>query len=108
MALIERNSTLLNDAGDDSRFRCAGANRANAAIAAFRDLVNLRTHRRGGEKCIAAAVHWRAAGMRGLPTECDGVSFDPESSEHCSEWKTQIEQYRSLFDVQFDVGRSVL
>src|SRR5665213_2246590 len=30
------------------------------------DFVNLRTHFRGGEKGVFAAVHRRAAGMRGL------------------------------------------
>ena len=45
--------------------------------------------------------------MRCLSAERDCVPLDAESSEHGAEWNTEIEQHRTLFDVQFDVSRGV-
>src|SRR3954468_17376641 len=40
MALIERDSAFFDHAGDDSRFRRAGTDSANALAAAFGNFVN--------------------------------------------------------------------
>jgi hypothetical protein len=45
--------------------------------------------------------------MRGLTTKCDRVSLDAKGPEDGSERQIQIEQYRSLFDVQLDVGAHI-
>jgi len=45
--------------------------------------------------------------MGGLSAKRDCVAFNAESSQDNSEWKVEIEQHRTLFDVQFDVGRRV-
>ena len=66
-------------------------------------LINLRTHFRGGEEGVFAAVHRRAAGMRGLAVKRDGVPFDAERAEHRAERQIQIQKHRALLDVQFQI-----
>src|SRR2546428_14080369 len=107
MTLIQRNPAFFDNTGDDSRLCRAGTDRANALAAAFRDLINLRAHLRRREKRVASSIHRRAAGMRSLPAESNRVLFDAKSSENCPEWKIEIEQDWSLFDVQFDISSGV-
>ena len=71
------------------------------------DAVNLRAHLRGGEEGVLAAVHRRAAGMRGLAVKRDGVSLDAERAEHRAERQIEIEQHRALLDVQFEIRGGV-
>src|SRR5580698_8453748 len=66
VTLVQGNAAFFNDAGDNPGFGGAGTDGANAVAAACGNAVNLGTHLRGREKGIAPAVHWRAAGMRGL------------------------------------------
>ena len=91
MALVQRDAAFGDDAGDDAGVGRAGADGANAAAAALGDAINFRTHFRGGEEGVFAAVHRRAAGMRGLTVKCDGVPFDAERAEHRAERQIQIQ-----------------
>ena len=43
--------------------------------------------------------------MRGLAAKSDGMPLDAERPEHRAERQIEIEQHRSLFDVQFQIGR---
>ena len=108
MALIERDAAFLDDAGDDAGLGRAGADGANAAAAALGDAINFRAHLRGGEEGVLATIHRRAAGMRGLAVERDGVSLDAERAEHRAERQIEIEQHRALLDVQFEIRGGVL
>ena len=103
MALIQSDAAFFDDARDDAGFGRAGADGANAVAAALGDFVNLGTHFRGGEKGVFAAVHRRAAGMRGLAVKRDRVAFDAKSSEHRAERQIQIQKHRALLDVQFQI-----
>ena len=89
-------------------FVSAGADRANAAVAAFGDAINFRAHFCRGEKSVFAAVHRRAAGMRGLAVKSDRVPLDTKRAEHRAERQIEIEQHRALLDVQFEIGGRVL
>ena len=71
-------------------------------------LVNLRTHFGGGEEGVLAAVHGRAAGMRRLAVKRDGVAFDAKSAQHRAQRQIQVQQYRALLDVQFQIRGGVL
>src|SRR5208282_455138 len=94
MTLIQRDAALGDHAGDNAGFGCARADGANAAIVArasrpfvgfgthrrdacattaFGDAIDFRAHFRGGKEGILAAVHRRAAGVRGLALERNGV-----------------------------------
>ena len=106
MPLIERDPAILHHARHNSGFGRARTDRANAAVS-FRDPINFRTHLRGGQKCVAAPVHRRAAGMRGLSVKGDGMTFDAESSKHSSERKVEIEEHRALSDVQLEISGCV-
>ena len=107
MALIQRDATFLDDARDDARFGRAGANGANAVAAAPGDFVNLGTHLRGGEEGVFAAIHRRAAGVRGLSVESDRVPLDAERPEHRAEREIEIEQHRALLNVEFEIRGGV-
>src|SRR5260221_13780816 len=73
MTLIQCDAAFLNDTRDDSRFRCARTDGANAIAAALGDLVNLGTHLRCGEKGVFTAVHWRAGRKAGLSLKREGM-----------------------------------
>ena len=45
--------------------------------------------------------------MCGLTAKPDGVSLDSKCAKDRAEWKIEIEQDRSLFDVQFDISSGV-
>src|SRR5262245_57088610 len=59
MTLVKRYPAFLDDTGDDSRFRGAGADGANAAVANS-DAIDLRAHPGGGQKSITSPIHGRA------------------------------------------------
>ena len=108
MPLIQSDPTFFNHAGDDARFCGAGADGANAArprliFAARGDFINLGTHFCCREKCVLAAIHRRATGMRGLAVKRDRVPLDAKSSEHRAQRQIQIQQHRTLLDVQFQI-----
>ena len=107
MALVEGEAAFFDDAGGEPGLGRARADRANAAVA-LGDAINLRTHFRRGQKRIAPFVHRRAAGMRGLAVKSDRVTFDAECSDHRRQWPIQVEQHRTLFDVQFEIGRGIV
>ena len=77
--------------------------RANATMMVGNP-VDLRAHLRGCQKGVTTSVHRGAAGMRGLTPKSDRVPLDAKGPKHGSERQIQIEQYRSLFDVQLDIG----
>ena len=106
VALVEREAAFRDDAGDDAGLGRAGADRADATVA-VRDAVNLGSHLRGGEKGVAAAVHRRAAGVRGLAVEGHGVPLDAERAEHGAERAVEVQQDGALLDVEFQVGGGV-
>ena len=107
MALVQSDATFFNDAGDDAWFGGAGTDGANAVAAAFGDVINFRAHFGGGEESVFAAVHRRAAGMRGLAVKSNGMAFHAECSEHRAERQIQIQKHGALFDVQFQIGGGV-
>jgi len=102
--LIERDPAFLNDAGDNAGFRRAGADRANASIATFGDAINFRTHFRGRQESVPAAIHGCTARMRGLAAKSDCVPLNTERAENSTEWQAKIKQDRPLFDVEFEVS----
>src|SRR5262249_46066645 len=107
MSLIERDPAVCHHAGDDAGLSCARADGANAAFAAPGDSIDLGTHLCRSQKCVSTAVHGRAARMRRLSAKSDSVSLDPKSSQHCTEWKIEIEQNGTLLDMQFQICRRI-
>src|SRR5438105_8443151 len=107
MALIERDPAFFDDTGDNSWFRGARTDRANASMS-IGDLVNLRAHPCGGQKGIAPAIHWGTPGMRRLASKNNGVSLDAESSQDRSQGQIQIEKDRTLFNMQLQISGRVL
>src|SRR5581483_10374746 len=59
--------------------------------------------RRAGER-VAALVHRRRAGVRGLAPERDSVALDAEGAEYDAERKTERLEHRPLLDVELEVG----
>src|SRR5688572_1468799 len=108
VTLVERDSAVGYDAGDDSGFCDARPDRADAAIAALCDLVDFRAHLCCGEERIAAAVHGRAARVRRLPVERDRMPLDAKRTQHSAKWQIQVQQHGALLDVQLQVGGCIL
>ena len=95
VALVEGDAAFLYDAGDDAGFGGAGADGADAA-AALCDAVDFLTHFTRREEGIAAAIHGRAARMRGLTVERDGVALHAEGPQDGSERQIEIQEHRPL------------
>ena len=65
-----------------------------------------RELRRAGER-VAALVHRRRAGVRGLAAPRDARALDAERAEHDAEREVQRLEHRALLDVQLEVGGRV-
>ena len=83
--------------------------RADGAVAGpLRDLAELERELRGAGERVAALVHRRRAGVRGLAAPGDPVALDAERAEHDAEREVQRLEHRALLDVQLEVGGRVL
>ena len=72
------------------------------------DLADLeRELGRAGER-VAALVHRRRAGVRGLAAPRDARALDAERAEHDAERQVERLEHRALLDVQLEVGGGVL
>ena len=72
-----------------------------------RDLAELELELRGAGEGVAALVHRRRAGVRGLAAERDRVALDAEGAEHDAERQVERLEHRPLLDVELEVGRRV-
>ena len=107
MPLVQGDAAFLDDAGNDARLCGTGTDGADTALASCGDLINFRAHPGRGEECVFSPVHGRAAGMRGLSVKGDRMPFNTERAEHCAQRQIQIQQHRSLLDVQFQISGRV-
>ena len=81
----------------------------HGAVADLRcDLPQLESELRGAGERVAALVHRRRAGVRGLAAPGDPVALDAERAEHGAERQVQRLEHRPLLDVQLEVGGCVL
>src|ERR687885_1172038 len=105
MALVEQALRRLDNRRDDPRLRHDAAHRAHRALAgSLRDLADLELELRGAGERVAALVHRRRAGVRGLAAERDPVALDAEGAEDDAEREPQRLEHRALLDVQLEVG----
>ena len=74
----------------------------------LRDLAELELELRGAGERVAALVHRRRAGVRGLAAERDEVALDAEGAEHDAERQVERLEHRPLLDVELEVRRRVL
>ena len=105
---VERNDTIFNHAGDNAGLGGAGSERAHAALAPFRNPINLGTHLRRCQERILSPIHGRAARVGGLTMELDGVAFDAKGPQNGTEWQVEIQEHGPLLHMQFEIGRGVL
>ncbi len=106
VALVEGEAALGDDAGDDAGFGFAGADGAHAAVA-LGDVIDFRSHFRGGEESVFAAVHGGAAGVGGLAFEGNRPALDATGAENGGKRKSEIKKNRALLDVEFEIGCGV-
>ena len=80
VALVESDAAFPYDAGDNTWFGRARADRTNAAVT-IRDAVDLWAHFRSSQKRVPAFVHRGAAGVRGLPEKGNRVPLNTKSPQ---------------------------
>ena len=109
VALVEQLLGRLDDGGDDAGPADDAARRADRAVPDLRrDRPDLeRELRRAGER-VAALVHRRRAGVRGLAAPRDEVALDAEGAEDDAERQVERLEHRPLLDVELEVRRRVL
>src|SRR5439155_6578131 len=106
MPLVEEALGGLDDRGDDARLCDHAAHRADRSAAdALRDLADLELELRSAGERVAALVHRRRAGVRGLAAERDLVALDAEGAEDDAERQVERLQHRALLDVELEVRR---
>ena len=109
VALVEELLGGLDDGGDDPGPADDAARRADRAVPDLGgDLAQLeRELRRAGER-VAALVHRRRAGVRGLARPRDAPALDAVGAEHGAEGNAHRLEHRPLLDVELEVGRGRL
>ncbi len=109
MAQVEQLLGGLDDRGDDPRLADdAAARQHRAAADPLRDLAQLEGELRRPRERVAALIHRRRAGVRGLASPGDPVALDPERPEHRAERQPERLEHRPLLDVQLQIGGSAL
>ena len=103
--LVEQLLRRLDDRGHDPRPADHAARGADRAVAGLpRDLAEVERELRRACERVAALVHRRRAGVRGLPAPDHAVALDAEGAEHRAERKVERLEHRPLLDVQLEVG----
>src|SRR5215218_7825446 len=109
VTLVEQLLGGLDDRRHDPGPRhhaAGGADRAVADLA--RDVADVERELRGAGERVAAPVHRRRPGVRGLAAPRDPRALDAERPEHHPERQVQRLEHRPLLDVQLEVRPSVL
>src|SRR5215218_2214732 len=109
VTLVEQLLRGLDDRRHDPGPRhhaAGGTDRAVADLA--RDVADVERELRGAGERVAAPVHRRRPGVRGLAAPGDPRALDAERAEHHPERQVQRLEHRPLLDVQLEVRASVL